>query len=194
MVLPSVQPGAKALIFDLDGTLADSIPIHIECWNETCKTFNYHFPVDMLIKMTGMPTRKFAEFIKQDSGCSVSVDEIMKRKQVHFHRLVHTIQPIKKIANFVKENYGKIPMSVGTGGGKRSSHLILETIGMSGYFNIVVTADDVKNHKPEPETFLRCAELMGVAPEFCQVFEDGEMGMKAAHSAGMVVTDVRFFY
>lgn len=194
MINPSILPGAKALIFDLDGTLADSIPIHIECWNATCYTFDYQFPVEMLIKMTGMPTRKFAEFIKVDSGCSLSIDEIMKIKQTNFHRLVHTIKPIEKMATFVKEHYGKIVMSIGTGGGKRSSNLILEAIGMTSYFDIMVTADDVVNHKPEPDTFLKCAELMGVAPEFCQVFEDGEMGMRAARTAGMMVTDVRAFY
>ncbi len=194
MVYPEIQSGAKALIFDLDGTLADSIPVHIECWNETCKTFNYHFPVEIMIRMTGMPTRKFAEYIKKDSGCSLSVNEIMKLKQANFLRLVHNIKPIEKMANFVKDQYGKIPMSIGTGGGKRSSQLILETIGMRDYFDILVTADDVTKHKPEPDTFLKCAKLMGVAPEFCQVFEDGEMGMKAARTAGMMITDVRHYY
>ena len=194
MIYPEIQPGAKALIFDLDGTLADSIPIHIECWDQTCKTFNYQFPVEVMIRMTGMPTRRFAEYIKKDSGCSLSVDEIMKLKQMNFRKLVHTIKPVEKMANFVKEHHGKIPMSIGTGGGKRSSQLILEAIGMRSYFDVLVTADDVKNHKPDPDTFLKCAELMGVEPEFCQVFEDGEMGMKAARTAGMMLTDVRQYY
>jgi beta-phosphoglucomutase family hydrolase len=194
MVYPEIQSGAKALIFDLDGTLADSIPVHIECWNKTCQTFHYHFPVDMMIKMTGMPTRRFAEYIKQDSGCSLSVDEIMNLKQSNFYQLVHTIKPVEKMAIFVKEHHGRIPMSIGTGGGKRSSRQILETIGLSKYFDILVTADDVTHHKPEPDTFLKCAEMMGVAPKFCQVFEDGEMGMRAARAAGMMVTDVRQYY
>jgi len=194
MLYPEIQPGAKALIFDLDGTLADSIPVHIECWNRTCRTFNYHFPVEIMIRMTGMPTRRFAEYIKQDSGCSLSVDEIMKLKQSNFRELVHTIKPVEKMADFVKEYHGQIPMAIGTGGGKRSSQAILEAIGLRNYFDILVTADDVTNHKPEPDTFLKCAELMGVEPEFCQVFEDGEMGMKAARTAGMMVTDVRQYY
>ena len=194
MVYPEIQAGAKALIFDLDGTLADSIPVHIECWNATCQTFNYHFPVDMMIKMTGMPTRIFAKYIKEDSGCNLSVDEIMRIKQSHFHRLVRTIKPFDVMADFVKENYGKLPMSIGTGGGRKSSTLILETIGLTQFFDIVVSADDVTKHKPEPDTFLKCAELMRIAPKFCQVFEDGEMGMKAARTAGMMVTDVKQYY
>jgi beta-phosphoglucomutase family hydrolase len=194
MNYPTILPGTQGLIFDLDGTLADSIPVHMECWNEICKTFNYQFQIEVLTRMTGMPTRRFAEYIKQDSGCELSVDEIMKLKQGHFHRLVHTIKPFDKMAAFVKENHGKIPMSVGTGGSRRSSRLILETIGMLSYFDIVVTADDVTKHKPEPDTFLKCAELMGIKPGLCQVFEDGEMGMMAARTAGMMVTDVREYY
>jgi beta-phosphoglucomutase family hydrolase len=194
MSYPKIDSRAKALIFDLDGTLANSIPTHIACWNETCKTFNYRFNEDILYEMTGMPTRKFAEYIKKDSGCNLSVDEIMTLKQKHFHRLVSTIKPIEKVAGFAIENFGKIPMSIGTGGSRKSSSLILKTIGLESYFPIMVTADDVQNHKPEPDTFLRCADLMGVKPEYCQVFEDGEPGMKAARKAGMIVTDVREFY
>ena len=194
MVYPEIQSGAKALIFDLDGTLANSIPVHIECWNLTCQTFNYHFPVEMMIKMTGMPTVVFAEYVKKDSGCSISVNDIMKLKKDNFHRLVHTIKPFEKMADFVKKHHGKIPMSVGTGGGRESSQLILEVIGMRNYFDILVSVDDVTRHKPEPDTFLKCAELMGIPPAFCQVFEDGEMGMKAATTAGMMVTDARQYY
>jgi beta-phosphoglucomutase-like phosphatase (HAD superfamily) len=144
--------------------------------------------------MTGMPTYKFAEYIKKDSGCDLSVNEIMKLKQSQFHQLVHTIKPITVMVEFVKSQYGKIPMSIGTGGGRKSSELILKAIGIREYFSIIVTADDVTNHKPEPDTFLKCADLMDIAPQYCQVFEDGKPGMNAAHKAGMIVTDVRKFY
>jgi beta-phosphoglucomutase family hydrolase len=194
MSFPEIAPGAKALIFDLDGTLADSLPTHILCWHEVCKNFNYKFDESIMVRMTGMPTRRFAEYIKKDSGCEFSVDEIMKMKQEQFYKRVGEIKAIEKMALFVKENYGKIPMSIGTGGGKRSSRMILEVIGLDKYFPVIVTADDVTKHKPEPETFLKCAELMGIEPQYCQVFEDGEPGMNAARKGGMILTDVREFY
>jgi beta-phosphoglucomutase family hydrolase len=194
MKFPEVKPGVKAIIFDLDGTLADSIPLHIEAWHAACSTFNYKFDERVLYELTGMPTRVFAEYIKKDSGCNLSVDEIMRLKQQHFYKFVDTVKPHKKVADFAKKYYGKLPMSVGTGGGKKSSKLILDAIGMSSMFDIVVTAEDVTRHKPEPETFLKCAELMGVEPRYCQVFEDGEKGMEAARKAGMTVVDVREFY
>lgn len=194
MVYPTIYPAAKALIFDLDGTLADSIPIHNSSWDETCKGFNYFFDTDFFQKMTGMPTRAFAEFIKKDSGCSYTVDELVKMKQTLFFKQAHQIKPFAKMASFVKENYGKIPMSIGTGGSCKSATLILNTIGLSQYFPIVISANDVINHKPFPDTFLKCAEKMNISPSLCQVFEDGEKGMEAAITAGMMVTDVRVFY
>jgi beta-phosphoglucomutase-like phosphatase (HAD superfamily) len=194
MIDPEIYPNVKGLIFDLDGTLADSIPTHIFCWHEACNSFGYSFNEELLIEMTGMPTRAFAEYIKRDSGCGLSVEEIMKLKQERFYQLAHTIKPIVMMADFAKKHYGKIPMSIGTGGSKVSSGLILQAIGLKPYFNIIVTSDDVVKHKPEPDTFLKCAELMGIAPEFCQVFEDGNPGIAAARAGGMMVTDVRTLF
>ena len=94
----------------------------------------------------------------------------------------------------MKEAHGRrIPMAVGTGAGRTSAMLQLKELGIDQLFDFVVTADDVTKHKPEPETFLKCAELMGIEPQYCQVFEDGELGMQAAISAGMLLTDVRPF-
>jgi beta-phosphoglucomutase family hydrolase len=193
MNFPDIDPRAEALIFDLDGTLADSLPLHNECWVELCKTFNYRYDAKRMFKMTGMPTRKFAEFIKNDSNCALTVEEIMQAKQQLFLSKAHTIKPFEATASLVKKHYGKIPMSIGTGGSKKSAHLILEAIGMLQYFDFVVTSDDVENHKPNPDTFLKCAKLMNIEPSKCQVFEDGEPGMIAAEKAGMIVTDVKPF-
>lgn len=194
MIFPEIQNGVSALIFDLDGTLADSLPTHIDCWHKVCSLFNYKFDEQILYDLTGMPTHKFAEYVKNDSHCELSIDEIVRLKQTFFYSVASSIKPIEPMTNFVKVHYGKILMSVGTGGGRRSAEMILEAIGMRQYFQVVVTADDVVNHKPEPDTFLKCAELMAVEPFRCQVFEDGIKGMEAATKAGMRVTDVRKFY
>jgi len=93
----------------------------------------------------------------------------------------------------MQDAHGKIPMAIGTGAGRTSAMLQLTELNILSYFDYVVTADDVTRHKPEPDTFLRCAELMGVEPAYCQVFEDGELGMDAARTAGMLLTDVRPF-
>lgn len=194
MIDLELHSGMKAVIFDLDGTLANSIPLHIKSWHIACNSFNYKFDESIIPKLTGQPTVVFAEYIRKDSGCKLSANEIMDRKLAYFYQFAHTIKPHQKVAEFVQKYHGKIPMSIGTGGGSKCTKLILEAIGMNTLFDKVVTADDVTRHKPEPDTFLKCAELMGIEPQFCQVFEDGELGMQAARNAGMLVVDVRPFY
>jgi len=189
----SVQPGVKGLIFDLDGTLSDSLPVHMATWNMLGETFGFIFEDRLVHEMTGMPTIAFAERLIAENQLAVSPEELVKLKQEAFWQSVGLIKPIELVVNIVKLWHGKLPLSVGTGASRRSAMLQLETLGLTHYFDAVVTADDVTRHKPQPDTFLLCAERMGVKPSECQVFEDGILGMQAAVSAGMIVTDVRPF-
>ena len=101
--------------------------------------------------------------------------------------------PIDEILSIVKEFHGKLPMSVGTGASRRSTEVQLKQLALTNCFDAIVTANDVTRHKPYPDTFLECARIMGVEPAFCQVFEDGDLGIEAGKRAGMIVTDVRPF-
>lgn len=188
-----VDPKAKALIFDLDGTLADSLPVHMDCWDIVCDNFDYHFSREVMLEMTGMPTLKFAEYVKEQSGCSYEPSEIAQMKQAEFFKRVDQITLFDPVFALVLKYHHKIPMSIGTGGSRKSVELMLDWLGIRDYFDYIVTSSDVERHKPEPDTFLECARLMGVEPQFCQVFEDGDMGIRAANTAGMIVTDVRPF-
>jgi beta-phosphoglucomutase-like phosphatase (HAD superfamily) len=189
----NVQSGARALIFDLDGTLSDSLPVHMATWNSLGETFGFIFEDRILHEMTGMPTITFAERLVSENNLKISPDELVRLKQQAFWNSVGLVKPIDLVVDIVKSNYGILPMSVGTGASYRSAMLQLDTLGLTRYFDAIVTADDVENHKPYPDTFLKCAQLMGVDPSVCQVFEDGILGMQAARSAGMMVTDVRPF-
>ena len=104
------------------------------------------------------------------------------------------VKPILPVVEIVKKYHGILPMAVGTGGHREAVERTLELAGIRKYFDIVITANDVNNFKPHPETFLKCAELMNVDPEFIEVFEDGDLGIEAAIAAGMVATDVRSWY
>lgn len=188
-----VDPKAKALIFDLDGTLADSLPVHMECWDVVCDSFDYHFSREVMLEMTGMPTLKFAEYVKEQSGCSCEPAEIAKMKQAEFFKRVDRITLFDPVFALVLKYHKKIPMAIGTGGSRKSVELMLDWLDIRDYFDCIVTANDVQKHKPEPDTFLECARMMGVEPQFCQVFEDGDMGIRAAETAGMIITDVRPF-
>lgn len=188
-----VHSAAKALIFDLDGTLSNSLPVHVATWNLVGEKYGFDFDPQIIYEMTGMPTIEFARRIVSQYKIMADPQELVRMKQQAFWGMAHLLQPIDEVFEIVKHSHGKIPMSVGTGAGRKSAMVQLETLDILKYFDHVVSADDVTKHKPEPETFLECARLMGVEPQFCQVFEDGDLGIEAAQKAGMMVTDVRPF-
>jgi beta-phosphoglucomutase family hydrolase len=191
-----IKPGVKGLIFDLDGTLVDSMPLHFEGWKKACERFGASIDTAFLKFHTGIPGWAIAAAIIENSGLngSVTAEQIMKVKIEEFNNSQHLIKPVEPVAEIVRKYFGKLPMAVGTGGHREAVERTLEVTDMRKYFEIVVTANDVKHHKPHPETFLKCAELMKVEPTYIEVFEDGDLGIEAALEAGMIATDVRSWY
>lgn len=186
-----VHPDARALIFDLDGTLSNSLPVHMATWNKVGEVYEFKFDPQIMLEMTGRATIEFARRVVAQYGLSADPQEIVKLKQQSFWDMSELLEPVDEIVSIVKKYYGKLPLAVGTGASRKSTEVQLKELGIEKYFDVIVTADDVTRHKPNPDTFLKCAELMGVPPEKCQVFEDGDLGIEAAKTAGMIVTDVR---
>ncbi len=191
-----IKPGVRGLIFDLDGTLADTMPYHFEGWKQACSKYGASIDPAFLRKHTGSPGWIIAgEILKENNlDGDVTVEEIIEEKLKVFYEQQQYVKPIKPVADIAKKYYGILPMSVGTGGHRLAVERTLEVTGLRKYFDIIVTANDVKNFKPHPETFLKCAELMKVDPQHVEVFEDGELGIIAAKEAGMKITDVRSWY
>jgi HAD superfamily hydrolase (TIGR01509 family) len=191
-----IKPGVKGLIFDLDGTLADTMPYHFEGWKKACNKYGADIDPAFLRKYTGSPGWIIASKIIKKCGLEgkVTIEQILEVKLELFYSVQHNVKPIKPVTDIVRKYYGKLPMAVGTGGHREAVLRTLEITGLSKYFDIIVTANDVDNFKPHPETFLKCAELMNVDPHFIEVFEDGELGIEAARLGGMIVTDVRSWY
>lgn len=191
-----IKPGIKGLIFDLDGTLADTMPLHFKCWQTACKKYGAEIDNSFLRKYSGSPGRVIAEEVIRTRNLIgvVSTEEIINEKLLLFSAEHHTVKPIEPVTEIVKKYHGKLPMAIGTGGHREAVYLTLEITGLQKYFDIVVTANDVDKFKPDPETFLKCASLMNVEPQYIEVFEDSQLGIDAALAAGMIPTDVRTWY
>lgn len=189
-----IFPTTKAFIFDLDGTLADTMPLHYETWVKTAKIMNFEFSLDFLKSCAGMPSSKIIDLLNEKNNRTIDPQKFSDMKEEFFAKEMHKIKEISAVTDLVYKYHGKIPMAVGTGGKRNIAAETLQILGLDKYITILVSADDVENHKPEPETFLKCAELMGISPENCQVFEDATLGFQAAKAAGMKVTDVTPFY
>lgn len=186
----------KGLIFDLDGTLANTMPYHMKAWKEACRSFGMDMSSEFLRSFTGTPGINIARAIIKEYSKEGEVrpEDISTRKKEVFRSIQHNVEEIELVADIVRKYHGKLPIAVGTGGPRDTVTRTLEIIDMIDYFDIVVTADDVTNHKPDPETFLKCAGLMNLPPREILVFEDGDLGIEAARAAGMKVVDVRAWY
>ncbi len=191
-----IHPGVKGLIFDLDGTLADTMPYHFQGWERACKKYGARMDPDFLRRHTGSPGWIIASEIIRECNLEgiVTIDQIVAEKLNQFNKIQDKVKPIEPVAAIVRKYFGKLPMAVGTGGHREAVERTLEITGLRKYFDIIVTANDVDNFKPHPETFLRCAELINVDPPHIEVFEDGDFGIEAAKEAGMIITDVRSWY
>ena len=190
------KPEAKALIFDFDGTLVDTMPLHYKAWNQVFQRIGVDYREDLFYKNAGLPAWKITEIVLQNAGVRNKFDPhvLSNQKYEIFNKLVPEVKIIEPVADIVYKYYNTMPLSIGTGGHIATVKLTLKHTELDRYFDIIVTADDVSNHKPEPDTFLECARRMNTPPEYCQVFEDGERGIEAAKRAGMMVTDVRQFW
>jgi beta-phosphoglucomutase family hydrolase len=189
-----IHPGIKGLIFDLDGTIADTMPAHFIAWRDTLKKHRIDFTIDLFMELAGIPLYGTVEKLNEMFNKSIDPVQMGEEKEDIFRATIHKTKVIEPVADIIRKYHGKLPMSVGTGGQRSIAEQTLKVVGMDSYFDILVTSDDITHPKPHPETFLRCAEQMGIAPQECQVFEDGVLGMNAAREAGMKVTDVTKYY
>lgn len=190
----SINPKAKGLIFDLDGTLADTMPIHYIAWKNATAKYGIDFTTELFSQLAGIPLYPTVEKLNQIFGKNIDPKELGDMKETEFENNMHLTPEIKVVTDLVRTWHGKIPMAVGTGGSRRLSLRTLSIIGLQDCFDILVSSEDVTSYKPHPETFLKCAGQMGVDPADCEVFEDGILGIQAARAAGMMVVDVTQYY
>ena len=178
------------LIFDMDGTLADTMPTHFEAWSRSMAQHGIELSLDRFYALGGVPASEIIELLAEEQGLSVDAVTIAEAKEDLFLELLGEVQPVvpvKAIAEFHREH---MPMAIATGSPKWVAEKILKSLGIRDWFDAVVGSECVANSKPAPDAYLRAAELIGVDPKRCHAFEDTKLGIEAAQNAGMVVVDI----
>ena len=190
----TINPKAKALIFDLDGTLADTMPVHFLAYKHILIEYGIVFTPELFAKLAGIPAVGTIEKLNEWFGTTMNAEEVGHFKEREYEKIMHKMKPILPVVELAKKYHGKLPMAVGTGGYKRLAWKTMDILGLDKYFDILVSTEDVSRPKPFPDTFLKCAELLGVEPAVCEVFEDAQLGIQAAGAAGMMSKLVTDFY
>lgn len=194
MLLNDIPEGIKGFIFDFDGTLCDTMPTHYIAWKNAVAPFGIDFTTELFDSLAGIPVYQTIEELNRRFGTNMNAKEVGDKKEHEYAQSMHLVKPIDAVCDVVKHFHGKIPMTVGTGGWRSLTENVLQNTKLINYFDGIVASEDVSKHKPHPETFLKCAEIMQLDPKDCLVFEDGILGMQAADACGMKWIDVRNYY
>jgi len=188
----TAPPGIAGLIFDCDGTLADTMPAHHRAWLTMLEPYGIPFPEQRFYAMGGMPTEQIIRVLAKDAGVQVTdVEAMVQEKERLFLLHLDALAPIVPVVAIAAAHRGKLPMAVASGGYRDVVASTLERLQLRDWFGAMVTAEDTARHKPEPDVFLEAARRLGVAAGACAVFEDTDIGLEAARRAGMLGVDVR---
>jgi beta-phosphoglucomutase family hydrolase len=186
-----IPPHIKGLVFDCDGTIADTMPLHYQAWVQALREHEAEFPEAMFYEMAGIPTVRIIEILNERHNYNIPVQEAADFKESLYVQLVDRVEPIEPVVRLVKAYAGRLPMAVATGGTRAICSKTLKSLHLLEHFQAIVTADDVARGKPAPDIFLEAARRLGVAPADCYAFEDADLGLQAARAAGMVAVDIR---
>jgi len=178
------------LIFDMDGTLADTMPTHFIAWSRSMAEHGIVFPEDRFYALGGVPANKIINMLAKEQGRTVDADAIAEAKEELFLELLGEVQPVLPVKAIAEAHRGHMPMAIATGSPKWAAEKILTSLGIREWFGAVVGAECVEHSKPAPDVYLKAAELIGVDPKRCHAFEDTQLGMDSALNAGMVVINI----
>jgi HAD superfamily hydrolase (TIGR01509 family) len=186
MTLTLPEGDFKAYLFDCDGTIADSMPLHYVAWTQALAEYGCtNFTEELFYALGGMPVGAVVAELNQRDGLAIPIKEFAHRKESLYYELIHQLQPVPEVLEQIRLEHGKIPFAVVSGSTRESVVKSLEALGLLDLFDTLVCAGDYEHGKPAPDPFLLAAARLGVDPRHCLVFEDADIGIQAATAAGM---------
>jgi HAD superfamily hydrolase (TIGR01509 family) len=185
------QPTEAGLIFDCDGTLADTMPLHYLSWNKVLNERGIEFSEHRFYAMAGQPTVLILETLLEEQSVDGDANAMSVEKDQRFLELLPQVEPIEPVVEIARRFRDQCRMGVGSGSTRESVLEVLKHIGLEGFFDGVVCAEDTVKPKPAPDVFLEVARQIGVQPADCRVYEDADLGLEAASRAGMTAFDIR---
>ena len=175
----------RAYLFDCDGTIVDSMPLHYVAWKQSLAEWNCEFAEKLFYAWGGRPVTEIIAALNEQHGLNMPVDAVAKRKENLYYEQLPQLKAIPEVVEHIEAQHGRIPFAVVSGSRRNSVVGSLTALHLLDKFETLVCAEDYKNGKPAPDGFLLAAERLGIAPEDCLVFEDTDMGIEAATAAGM---------
>ena len=190
MKLKLPQGEFKAYLFDCDGTICDSMPLHYVAWKSVLAEWNCEFDEELFYAWGGMPVTEIISSLNERHGLAMPVADVQRRKEEMFYVHLPQMKAVPEVLEHIEAQHGQIPFAVVSGSTHESVRASLGTLRLLDRFETLVCAGDYTRSKPHPEPFLMAADRLGIAPEDCLVFEDTEMGIRAASAAGMASVKV----
>jgi beta-phosphoglucomutase family hydrolase len=181
----------QGVIFDCDGTLADTMPLHYRAWADTLASTDVAMSEAMFYELGGVGTEEIVRLLNAQHASQLPVAETAAQKERRYEELLPEAPAIRPVVTLVRSLHGKLPLAVASGGIRRLVEKTLAALELTDCFQAIMTIDDVTHGKPAPDMFLRAAEALGVPPQQCLVYEDSDLGLEAARRAGMRWVDVR---
>jgi HAD superfamily hydrolase (TIGR01509 family) len=190
MKLKLPEGSFDAYLFDCDGTIADSMPLHYVAWKKALGEWKCEFAEELFYAWGGRPTAEIISALNQRYGLSMPVRSVASRKEDFYFEMLPELKAVPEVLEHIEAQHGRIPFAVVSGSARDSVTASLEILKLLDRFNTLVCAGEYEKSKPDPEAFLLAASKLGVAPKNCLVFEDTEMGIQAATAAGMASVKV----
>jgi beta-phosphoglucomutase family hydrolase len=186
MILDIPARQFRAYIFDCDGTLADTMPLHYRAWRRLVGEYGGTFSEELFYQLGGKPSQQILELLRDEHGLKVpDTRSAALRKEDYFVEMIHEVAPIEPVVRIARQWHTIKPLAVVSGGLRKNVEMTLDAIGILALFDAVVCVEDYARGKPFPDPFLEAARLMNVAAGDCLVFEDSPLGLQAAEAAGM---------